>query len=96
MSRLRLSFSATDVVAVGMTPSLAVRTVRLVRPELSRPDLRVRIYSSWNDVPQADREALKPLYDEGDIARFEQFGGYVGYRVVMLADGDWTAFVAGD
>ena len=53
-------------------------------------------YSSWNDVPRADREALKPLYDERDIARFEQFGGYVGYRVVMLADGDWTAFVAGD
>ena len=53
-------------------------------------------YSSWDDVPPADREALKPLYDDGDLVRFQQFGGYIGYRVVMLADGDWTAFVAGD
>lgn len=53
-------------------------------------------YATWSDVPQREREALKPLYDEEDFAAFQQFGGYVGYRVVIAADGTWRAFVAGD
>lgn len=53
-------------------------------------------YNSWRDVPPSEREALKPLYDEDDFAGFEQFGGYIGYRAVILEDGTWTAFVAGD
>lgn len=53
-------------------------------------------YDRWEDVPQADRRALTPLYDEGDFADFEAFGGYIGYRVLITESGDWTAFVAGD
>lgn len=53
-------------------------------------------YDDWGEVPQADREALKPLYDEEDFAGFETFGGYIGHRVVITEGGDWAAFVAGD
>lgn len=53
-------------------------------------------YDSWDDVPAEDREALKPLYDEEDFAFFEQFGGYIGYRIGITAEGEWRFFVAGD
>lgn len=53
-------------------------------------------YDSWASVPQRDREALEPLYDEQDFESFAQFGGYLGYRVVIEQDGTWIAFVAGD
>lgn len=53
-------------------------------------------YDNWEDVPEADREALKPLYDEDDFAEFARFGGYMGYRVGIGADGQWLFFVAGD
>jgi len=50
----------------------------------------------WQDVPEADREALRPLYDDADFTGFAQFGAYIGYRVSILADGTWVSFVAGD
>ncbi len=53
-------------------------------------------YDDWDEVPEADREALEPLYDEDDFARFARFGGYTGYRIGISADGDWLFFVAGD
>lgn len=53
-------------------------------------------YDSWSAVPEAEREALRPLYDDDDFDSFEQFGGYIGYRALILADGTWTVFVAGD
>lgn len=53
-------------------------------------------YDSWKAVPEADREALRPLYDEEDFRFFEDFGGYIGYRAIILEDGTWTVFVAGD
>lgn len=53
-------------------------------------------YPSWEEVPEADREALLAIYDEEDLDSFEQFGGYIGYRVVITDLGDWIVFVAGD
>ncbi|MGH9182409.1 MAG: hypothetical protein ACRDZ9_01060 [Acidimicrobiales bacterium] len=53
-------------------------------------------FESWEAVPEADREALKPLYGEEDLADFASFGGYIGYRVGITAAGDWAFFVAGD
>ncbi len=53
-------------------------------------------YERWRDVPDAEREALRPLYDESDLADFEQFGAYVGYRVGLDESGEWLFFVAGD
>lgn len=53
-------------------------------------------YDSWDEVPEEDREALKPLYGEEDFEQFSRFGGYVGYRLGITAAGDWIFFVAGD
>lgn len=53
-------------------------------------------YDSWDAVPEEEKEALKPLYSEEDFTGFEQFGGYIGYRVGITVDGDWMFFVAGD
>ncbi len=53
-------------------------------------------YDRWQDVPPEAREALRPLYDEADFARFEQQGSYLGYRVGITRAGDWIFFVAGD
>ena len=51
--------------------------------------------TEWSDVPDADREALRPLYGDDDFAVFSDFGGYFGYRVGIL-DGSWVYFIAGD
>jgi hypothetical protein len=53
-------------------------------------------YDNWSDIPQPDRDALGSLYSADEIRSFEEFGGYIGYRVVMTTTGAWTAFVAGD
>ncbi|MEW6154015.1 MAG: hypothetical protein AB1673_08525 [Actinomycetota bacterium] len=53
-------------------------------------------YDSWAAVPVADREALRPLYDDEDFAGFAQFGSYAGLRVGITATGDWVFYVAGD
>ena len=51
--------------------------------------------TDWSQVPEADREALRPLYDDDDFAGFADFGGYFGYRVGIL-DGSWMYYLAGD
>lgn len=53
-------------------------------------------YDSWEEVPDEDRDALKPLYTEVNFRGFERFGGYIGYRIGFDADGNWLFFVAGD
>ena len=52
--------------------------------------------SGWNDLSQADIDALRPLYDDAELAMFEGNGAYIGYRVGILEDGTWVYFVAGD
>jgi hypothetical protein len=44
----------------------------------------------------ADKEALRPLYDDADFAGFELLGVYVGYRIGITDDGEWVYFIAGD
>lgn len=53
-------------------------------------------YDHWEEVPEAEREALKPLYDEESFENFAEFGGYIGYRIGITDDGTWRYFVAGD
>ncbi|MDH3683718.1 MAG: hypothetical protein OEV40_27670 [Acidimicrobiia bacterium] len=53
-------------------------------------------YETWEDVSEADREALRVIYDDDDFEMFAQFGGYIGYRASIAEDGTWTVFVAGD
>lgn len=53
-------------------------------------------YDSWQDVPEQAREDLRELYTERELAGFESFGSYVGYRIGIASDGRWEFFVAGD
>jgi hypothetical protein len=53
-------------------------------------------YPSWDAVPEADRQALRPVFDDSHFAGFAEFGGYFGYRVGILANGTWSYFVEGD
>jgi hypothetical protein len=56
-------------------------------------------YESWAEVPQEERAALRPLYDILDLARFDEFGGYLGYRVGITVDEGqaiWLYAVTGD
>ena len=53
-------------------------------------------YATWEETPQADREALLGVYGAQDLNDFEAFGGYVGYRVGITESGDWIYYVAGD
>lgn len=50
----------------------------------------------WKTTPEADKEALRILYDDEGFAAFAQWGGYIGYRVGITEDGDWSSFVEGD
>ncbi len=56
-------------------------------------------YNSWDAVPEAEKEALRPLYGDLDFGFFEEFGGYLGYRVGITLDGDraeWIYAITGD
>lgn len=53
-------------------------------------------YSTWEETPQADREALLMVYGAEDPVDFERSGGYLGYRVGIRDSGEWVFFVAGD
>jgi len=56
-------------------------------------------YESWAEVPEADRAALRPLYDDSDFAAFEEFGGYLGFRVGIRSSADeahWIYAIEGD
>jgi hypothetical protein len=53
-------------------------------------------YESWAAVPDADREALRPLYDDEDFEGFASFGGYIGWRTTIEESGAWVFYVAGD
>jgi hypothetical protein len=56
-------------------------------------------YGSWDEVPEAEREVLLPLYDDLDFAAFEQSGAYLGFRVGITADEDqviWIYAIEGD
>jgi hypothetical protein len=52
--------------------------------------------TEWSAVPEADRQALLPLYDDADFASFAEFGGYYGYRIGIVEPGTWVYFIAGD
>jgi len=79
----------------------------LIRPFGLLPDAEQPIfawpsahaYGSWEAVPQAHKEALRPLYGDLDFGFFEEFGGYLGYRVGITLDGDrarWIYAITGD
>lgn len=70
------------------------------QPELPEPvqETRREIYRAAVrcDDERLEQQALVPLHDEEDFAGFDEFGAYIGYRVLITQDGTWAAFVAGD
>jgi hypothetical protein len=50
-------------------------------------------YGNWEAVPEAEKEALRPLYADLDFGFFEEFGGYLGYRIGITLDGEWAQWV---
>jgi|GEM_PF-373876 len=50
-------------------------------------------YASWAEVPEAEKQALRPLYGDLDFGFYEEFGGYLGYRMGITLDGDWAQWV---
>ena len=50
----------------------------------------------WDTMPEGDIEALRSIYSEEDLEDFALFGDYIGYRLGIYEDGDWSFFVAGD
>jgi hypothetical protein len=53
-------------------------------------------YERWSDVPQSERDGLRPLYGDAQFEQFALFGSYSGYRVGISSDGEWIFFIAGD
>jgi len=65
-------------------------------PDASQPIFAwpsAHTYGSWAEVPEAEKEALRPLYGDLDFGFFEEFGGYLGYRIGITLDGEWAQWV---
>ena len=50
----------------------------------------------WDTMPEEYVDDLRDIYSEDDFEGFRQFGAYIGYRVGIYENGDWSFFVAGD
>ena len=50
----------------------------------------------WDTMPEEYVDDLRAVYDEDDFEGFRQFGAYIGYRVGIYENGDWSFFVVGD
>lgn len=50
----------------------------------------------WEDVTEAQREALRSLYNDQDFEGFANIGGFAGYRLALDEAGNWRYFIAGD
>jgi hypothetical protein len=50
----------------------------------------------WADATGEQRQELAGIFGTDQLAGWDSFGGYVGYRVGITTDGRWSFFVAGD
>ncbi len=58
---------------------------------------RAATYATWDDVTDEDLDYLRRMgYDETEFAAYADFGGYVGWRTAITADGEWLNITAGD
>ncbi len=53
-------------------------------------------YDTWDEIPDADLEALLAIYTQEELDELEAFGSYAGWRAGITPEGDWRFFVAGD
>jgi hypothetical protein len=53
--------------------------------------------SAQCDAPTDEQWAeLEGLYTDDEIQTMKDFGGFIGWRIGILEDGDWISYVAGD
>ena len=93
-----------DLEANGETPLAAM--VRLLNLEPALFDVgegivfyvwpAVYALSDWADATDVQRRELAGIFGADQLAGWDSFGGYVGYRVGITTDGRWSFFVAGD
>jgi hypothetical protein len=58
------------------------------------PSAAAKEASEWTE---ADVQSMRDAgYTDDDIASFEQFGGYTGWRAGIRSDGPWLYFISGD
>ena len=50
----------------------------------------------WSQATDAQRRELADVFGQKALDDWDAFGGYIGYRVGITADGHWAYFVAGD
>ncbi len=53
-------------------------------------------YDTWEEIPQADLEALLGIYTQEELDGISLFGSYAGWRVGITEAGEWKFFIAGD
>jgi hypothetical protein len=62
------------------------------------PEAGVYVWPSayvW-DPPHEAWTALEGVYSPEEIAAFEDFGGFIGWRAGITPDGRWRFYLAGD
>ena len=93
-----------DAEANGQEPLAAM--IQLLNLEPARYDVgegnvfyvwpAVFALPNWSDATEEQRQELADLFGADELASWDAFGGYVGYRLGITTDGRWTFFIAGD
>jgi hypothetical protein len=52
--------------------------------------------ASCTDPTDKDWAELESLYSDEEIEAWKDFGSFIGWRIDVLDDGDWTSYIAGD
>lgn len=65
--------------------------------EIADPDIYVWPAVAGDDATDADWDEVRGLYTEDEIDQMRELGsGYLGWRLGIDTEGDWTFYVAGD
>ena len=77
---------------------LALSHARLEQgePAIVWPAIHAHAADGWAGVTDADRAELRAIHTPEEIAQFDEFEMYYGWRVGITESGTWQYFVAGD
>jgi len=92
-----------DLEANGQTPMAdMVSVLRFAPGTIETEDGTIYVWpgvfalDEWSQATDAQRQELADVFGQKALDGWDSFGGYVGYRVGITADGHWAYFVAGD
>jgi hypothetical protein len=79
------------------TLDLSYCTQRFEDPEGEGMVTQYEWPSAQCDTPTDEQWAeLEGLYTDEEIQTMKDFGGFIGWRIGILEDGDWISYIAGD